>query len=74
MKSKTKFSQSYGSNQKIVYTLEKNLKTVLHHENEQHPTKEIGFKVKQTLKVYSFNNNLHNMNVLFTYDVISSHS
>lgn len=52
MKSKTKFSQSYGSNQKIVYTFEENLK-IKQHENEQQPTKELGCKIKETLKVYN---------------------
>ena len=53
MKSKTKFSQSYGSNQKIVYTFEENLKIIKQHENEQQPTKELGCKIKETLKVYN---------------------
>ena len=51
MNLKTKFSQSYGSNQKSLYTLGEDLKTAQQHEDQQYPTRGIVCKVKESLKV-----------------------
>ena len=51
MKLKSKISQSYGSNQKTLYTFGADLVLMQNNEDKTYANKGIGCKIKETLKV-----------------------